>query len=130
MAIEKAVVSEGAFSKARLHNEGREVYDQEVNGERYVIQPGEYIEVPRRVAVAIRGHFPGRNTACSLRLEPVAGKRDLEKIDMPEAERVYVCPKCDAEFDDKDEYADHYDKEHKRVRGKPAQRTAETVTAE
>jgi uncharacterized C2H2 Zn-finger protein len=118
------LVSEGLSRQARVWNDGRKTYDQEVNGERYVIQPGQFVELPRRAAVALRGHFPGDRIESALRLEMLPG-REAEEIKDVQMARVYACPKCDMEFEKREQYDAHYDAVHKRVRGKPAQRTAD-----
>lgn len=114
-------VSEGLPTRARLYNDGKKEYSQVVNGDRYIIKPGEYIELPRRVAVAVRGFFAGKNVESRLRMELV-GARELENIETPEPERIYMCHKCDEEFTSKEDYQKHYDDKHKRVRGVPAER--------
>jgi uncharacterized C2H2 Zn-finger protein len=121
-------VSEGLVSRVKLWNRGDKVYNQEVNGDRYVIEPGQYMEMSRRTAINVRGKYCGRGVAVCLVIEPIMESgRDKEKVDVAEPVKIVVCPKCDKEFKSKTEYKDHYEAKHKRVRGKPAQRSADAV---
>jgi len=91
---------------ARLYNRGSKTYDQVVSGDRIVIEPGEFKEFPRRTAVQIMGKHCGKFTEVSLEKVPVMEKGF--ETDTPEAidsskERVYVCPKCNSEYANKDD---------------------------
>lgn len=119
--METTVVSEGLAKRVRLWNDGPKTFDYKVSGERYVIQPGEYIELARRTAIHVRGFNPGKGVEVSLRIDPILKNREQEQITLTQADKVYACIKCDAEFTDKEEYASHMET-HKRRRGRPAER--------
>jgi len=52
-----------------LTNNGDQVYDQVIKGKRYLLQPGESMELPRYEAVAVRGYYCGINTPVNLSLK-------------------------------------------------------------
>ena len=57
--------------KSKVTNVGTEMYDQEFNGVKYVIKPGETVILPRHLAVELRGHYCGK-THVQLKLEHIA----------------------------------------------------------
>ena len=73
--------------RSKLTNFGSVVYDQVIDGNHVVIQPGETKEYPRSEAVKIRGHYCGDNTV-SLRIEHIP---EVQQV-TPTAQRVYVAP--------------------------------------
>lgn len=129
------VVSEGLVRYVQLWNDGDGPYDQVINGDRYTIAPKTFVELPRRVAIQIRGQYLGKKPngdliATNLRMVQLPEKgRDKERIEQEETSKkeekvngvVYACHKCNFESKDKAELTRHMDV-HKRVRGKPAQR--------
>lgn len=120
----ETVIERGPAKRARLWNKGDNVFDYEILGERYKINPGEFIEVARRTAINIRGFYPGKNKPVNLQIEPIEGSyeetkpealKDVEK----EKVMVYSCYKCDAEFDNKEKLVAHMKEIH--TPGKKAQ---------
>jgi hypothetical protein len=93
------------------------IFNYEILGSRYIIKPGEYIELARRTAITVRGFYPGKNIKVNLRVEPIEGDYEEAK---PEALKdvhkekvvVYSCMKCDAEFSSKGELSDHMKMQH------------------
>jgi hypothetical protein len=74
----------------------QDTFDEVINGKRYVIKPGETINLPRSEAVEVKGHYLGQKRVC------------LKIVHLPEEEkrpdattsRIYVAPDG-TEFTDK-----------------------------
>jgi hypothetical protein len=118
-------VERGLPKRARLWNDGASDFVQTINGEDYHIPKGKYIELARRVAVAVRGSYLGKNVAVNLRLEMIADgdyDTDLPSED-PTKTTVFGCPYCDNEYTLKDDLREHM----KSHRGGP--KKAEEVKA-
>jgi len=66
-----------------LTNKHTEVYDQTINGKRYLIKPGETVTLNRNEAVDVKGHYIGFEVPVKLEINhlpddddvPVAGKK-------------------------------------------------------
>jgi uncharacterized C2H2 Zn-finger protein len=115
------VISEGRATEVRLWNDAKEAFNHLVHGNHYHIPAGQFVVLARREAIEVRGHYPGRGVETRLRIEELPG-RDKEIISTLDPERLYLCPKCDSEFESKEDYQKHYDSAHKRVRGRAAER--------
>ena len=116
----RQIAEKGLPSKVRLWNRGDKTYDQTVDGERIVIEPGQYKELPRRRAIAVRGHFPGRGIIVRLDIDPILDKYDEpEKIiptTDPSKAKIYTCPICESEYGVKED-ALSCARSHRRTRG-------------
>jgi len=136
------------FKKAKLWNRNTEAYHQTVNGEEVHIPAGEYVVVPRRRAIEIRGHYPGKGIKCMLEIEPIFEEVEQQEsfvdhrtgqvfpdresllkhlgINASTAEEVkkrskFVCPICDEGCEDKESYIAHMEKcmaRAKKIEGK------------
>lgn len=96
------------YRRARVYNDHTDVFDQTVNGTRYRIEPKKFIELPRREAVRVRGHFCGDGVVTRLRIEPVKEKSEPSK-------ETFVCPLTDKKFDSKKDYDKHVEELRKRL---------------
>jgi len=94
------VKESGLPKKVKLWNDGQKVFDYEIpkDGERYVIQPGKYIELARRDAIKVRGFYPGKDIQVSLRIEPIPGEVETQVSDFSANGKTYFCAVCDKEF--------------------------------
>jgi len=88
--------------KTKVTNTGKAVYDQEFNGVKYSIKPGESIVMPRHEAVELRGHYCGK-TPVNLKLDHIAEEEPVKKT--PEA-KTYVAPDG-KEFADKNQLMEY-----------------------
>jgi hypothetical protein len=113
--METKAIESGLPKRVRVWNRGEKKFDYEVMGERYTIEPGKSIELPRRTAVAVRGFYPGKGIEVKLDIEPIAGDNETSIVPLANDKEkvvVYSCFKCDAEFPKKEELLAHVKKEH------------------
>lgn len=81
-----------AKRRSVLTNEGSTVYDQEIRGKRYIIKPGESVELPRYEAVMVRGHFCGINTPVHLTLKHLPIEPDGPEVSESQQQKVWCSP--------------------------------------
>ena len=70
---------ETTYRKAKVWNRDSVDYNQVVKGDKVMIPAGKSITVSRRVALDIRGHYPGKNVTSKLEIEPI-----IEVLDVPD----------------------------------------------
>lgn len=75
--------------KTKVTNSGDSTFDKVVNGTRYTIDPGQTVTLPRRTAIAIRGHYTPPGERVNITLEHI-----------PAEEQRYSCHFCGIEFPD------------------------------
>lgn len=105
----------GLIRRVRLWNRGEKLFDYEIMGERYTIEPGKYKEMARRTAIMVRGFYPGKDIKVNLQIEPItdSGYEETAEIQTNKEKVVkYACFKCDEEFDSKEKLAAHMAEKH------------------
>jgi uncharacterized C2H2 Zn-finger protein len=139
MATEKIV------KRVKLWNRGSEDYKQLVRGDEVFIPKSGYIECGRRRAIEIRGHCTGKHVRAKLEIEPIFEKGNVNEIyvdhktgqqfptrdallkhlgidpasiSADRAVNKYLCPLCDATFDNKEDVVTHMGKCMDKTQGK------------
>ena len=115
--------------RVELKNNHKNDYNQVIHGERYLIKSGESINLSRRQAVDVRGHYAqgekGEDIEVSLELIPIpdavsaevkeapkvdsdimARLQNLEAASKGEKVKIYACV-CEKEYTDKGFYLKH-----------------------
>lgn len=115
--------------RVELKNNHKNDYNQVIHGERYLIKSGESINLSRRQAVDVRGHYAqgekGEDIEVSLELIPIPDAVAVAEV-VPEANndllkriealegggkaekvKIYGCPFCDKEYAEKRFLASH-----------------------
>jgi len=65
--------------RSTLTNKGKTTYDQTINGKRYLIKPGETVELDRYEAVDVKGWYIGYGNPVSLEIKHLYNKDEDDK---------------------------------------------------
>lgn len=65
--------------RSTLTNRGKDLYDQTINGKRYLIKPGETVELDRYEAVEVKGWYIGYGKPVSLEIKHLVEKEEPEE---------------------------------------------------
>ena len=81
-----------AKRRSILTNNGERTYDQTIDGKRYIIEPGQAIELPRYEAVKVRGNYCGMNTPVNLAIQHLPFDDVNNPVSQQEAKKIFVSP--------------------------------------